>query len=209
MARSKAGYSASVQRLIELFGRLPGVGTRSAERMVFHILKSQPEEALALAEAIRAVKEQVRHCHICHQLTEADPCAICADPGRDHSVICVVEQPKDLFQLEATGAYDGVYHVLLGRLAPLEGLGPEKLTVPALLERARQRDADGRPVVREIILATNPTMEGDGTALYLQSQLQGAGITITRLARGLPSGAQIENANKTILSDALAGRTRL
>ena len=209
MARPKTGYSASVQRLIELFGRLPGVGARSAERMVFHILKSQPEEALALAEAIRAVKEQVRHCHICHHLTEADPCAICADPGRDHSVICVVEQPKDLFQLEATGAYDGVYHVLLGRLAPLEGLGPEKLTVPALLERVRQRDADGRPVVREIILATNPTMEGDGTALYLQSQLQGAGITITRLARGLPSGAQIEHANKTILSDALAGRTRL
>ena len=203
----KTGYGGAVQRLIELFGRLPGVGARSAERMAFYILKNPPEEALALAEAIRAVKQQVRHCHICHNLTEEDPCSICADAGRDHSVICVVEQPKDLFQIEATGVYKGIYHVLLGRLAPLEGIGPEHLTIQALVERIGQCDGEGHPVVHEVILATNPTMEGDGTALYLQSRLQAAGIAVTRLARGLPSGAQIEHANKAILSDALAGRT--
>ncbi len=209
MGNSKAGYSALVRRLMELFGRLPGVGARSAERMVFHILKSSPEEALALADAIRAVKERVHHCKICFHLTENDPCEICADATRDHGVICVVEQSKDLFQIEATGAYHGVYHVLLGRLAPLEGIGPENLTVDALLARLRRRDEKGEPAAREVILATNPTMEGDGTALYLQSRLRETGITVTRLARGLPAGAQIEHSNKAILSDALTWRTRM
>jgi recombination protein RecR len=209
MSDSKSAYSKSVQRLLELFGRLPGVGARSAERMVFYVLKSSNEEALELAEAIRAVKEQVRHCSICHHLTETDPCAICADPNRDRGVICVVEQPKDLFQIEATRAFNGVYHVLLGRLAPLEGIGPENLTIADLIKRVQEKNAQGEPLVREVILATNPTVDGDGTALYIQEQLAGTGAAITRLARGMPPGAQIEHSNKAMLSDALTGRVKM
>jgi recombination protein RecR len=209
MSDQSMAYSASVRRLMDLFGNLPGVGSRSAERMVFHILKGSSEDATALADAIRAVKEQVRHCSICYHLTETDPCEICRNPNRDSSVICVVEQPKDLFQIEATGAYSGVYHVLLGHLAPLDGINPDNLTIDALVERIHRRDSSGAPVVREVILATNPTMDGDGTALYLQSRLDGLDVQVTRLARGLPAGAQIEHANKSILADALAGRVKM
>lgn len=209
MTDHSMAYSGSVRRLMDLFGKLPGVGSRSAERMVFHILKGTSEEAVALADAIRAVKEQVRHCSICYHLTETDPCEICRNPSRDASLVCVVEQPKDLFQIESTGAYKGVYHVLLGHLAPLDGINPENLTIEALVERINRRDASGNPLVREVIIATNPTMDGDGTALYLQSQLEGSGVNITRLARGLPTGAQIEQANKAILADALSGRVKM
>jgi recombination protein RecR len=192
------------------------VGSRSAERIAFHILKSGRDDALALADAIRAVKDQVKHCSICFNLTETDPCSICADPNRDHGVICVVEQPKDLLQLESTNIYRGVYHVLLGRIAPLEHVTPAELTIPQLLERVKpsgdgQLPADAHTPVREIILATNPTMEGDGTALYLQQELAYVAphIAVTRLARGLPAGAQIEYSNKAILADAINGRTRV
>jgi len=209
MSDSKSAYSASVQKLLELFGRLPGVGARSAERMVFYILKSPRDEALALADAIHAVKDQIRNCSVCHHLTETDPCAICADPNRDRGVICVVEQPKDLFQIEATHSFNGVYHVLLGRLSPLEGIGPESLTIEDLVKRANEKNSHGEPVVREIILATNPTMDGDGTALYIQQRLAGTGAAVTRLARGIPPGAQIEHSNKAMLSDALTGRVKM
>ena len=202
-------YSASVRRLMDLLGQLPGVGSRSAERMVFHILKGSSEDAIALADAIRAVKQQVRHCSVCYHLTESDPCEICRNPNRDTSVVCVVEQPKDLFQIESTGTYKGVYHVLLGHLAPLDGITPENLTIDALVARIEQRDAAGNPLIREVIIATNPTMDGDGTALYLQSRLENCGVMITRLARGLPAGAQIEHANKAILADALSGRIKM
>ncbi|HVS71943.1 MAG TPA: recombination mediator RecR [Phycisphaerae bacterium] len=208
---NNAHYTDSLRKLMELFGRLPGVGSRSAERMAFHLLKSSREDALALADAIRAVKDQVKHCSICFNLTETDPCSICADPDRDHGVICVVEQPKDLLQLEATGIYKGVYHVLLGRIAPLEHVTPADLTIPQLLDRLKPA-ADGTPSpVREIILATNPTMEGDGTALYIQQELGYAApnVAVTRLARGLPAGAQIEYSNKAILADAINGRTKV
>ncbi|HUO08211.1 MAG TPA: recombination mediator RecR [Phycisphaerae bacterium] len=207
-------YTDSLRSLMELFARLPGVGSRSAERMAFHLLKASREDALKLADAIRAVKDQVKHCSICFNLTESDPCSICADESRDHSMICVVEQPKDLLQLESTGIYKGVYHVLLGRIAPLENVTPSDLTVPQLLERLKP-SADAPPGsasgVREIILATNPTMEGDGTALYLQQELSFAAphIAVTRLARGLPAGAQIEYSNKAILADAINGRTKV
>ena len=211
MATNNIGYTESVRQLMDMFGRLPGVGARSAERIAFHILKSSPEEALALAEAIRRVKESVRHCSICYNLTEADPCGICADVQRDHGVVCVVEQPKDLLQLESTGVYSGVYHVLLGRIAHLEGVGPGELTIPQFLERVRLSRAGGADQIpiREVILATNPTMEGDGTALYLQEQLAPLGVTVTRLARGLPAGAQIEYSNKAILADAMNGRVKV
>src|SRR6185369_16424833 len=184
---SNPAYTDSLKRLMQMLARLPGVGTRSAERMAFHLLKNSREDALALADAIRAVKDQIRHCSICFNLTEADPCSICADAARDHSVICVVEQPKDLLQLESTGVFRGVYHVLLGRLAALENIHPADQTIPQLLDRVRPHD--GSAPVKEIILATNPTMEGDGTALHLQQELSytSPGIQITRLARGLPA----------------------
>ncbi len=209
MTDHSMAYSASVRRLLDLFGKLPGVGSRSAERMVFHILKGSTDEAMALADAIRAVKEHVRHCRVCYHLTEVDPCEICRNPSRDAGVICVVEQSKDLFQIEATGTYRGVYHVLLGHLAALDGITPENLTIDALVKRVNERDAAGNSLVREVIIATNPTMDGDGTALYIQNRLEASGVNITRLARGLPAGAQIEQANKAILADALAGRVKM
>ena len=205
---SSNAYTACVRRLMDQLGKLPGVGSRSAERMVFHLLKSDPQEAFALADAIRDIKEQVRNCSICFQLTETDPCPICCDASRDRGIICVVEQPRDLMQLEATGVYKGVYHVLLGHLAPLDGIGPENLTIEALLKRVGQAGSGTTVPVREVILATNPTMDGDGTAVYLQQCLAATGVTVTRLARGLPSGAQIEYSNRAILSDALMGRTK-
>jgi recombination protein RecR len=197
-------YTESLRRLMDMLAKLPGVGSRSAERLAFHLLKNSREDALALADAIRAVKDQIRHCSICFNLTEADPCGICGDANRDHGLICVVEQPKDLLQLESTGIYNGTYHVLLGRLAALEDIHPGDLTIPQLIERVK---AGG---IREIILATNPTMEGDGTALFLQKELAAAApeVAISRLARGLPAGAQIEYSNKAILADALTGRTK-
>ena len=190
----------SLTRLIEEFQKLPGIGPRSAERLAFHLLKSDKEAALALAEAIRSLKETVRHCSVCYNLTETDPCPICADPKRDQSQIYVVEQPKDLLLLETTGLVRGVYHVLLGHIAPLDGIEPGDLTIGALLERVR---AGG---IEEVVIATNPTMEGEGTALHIKSLLSRHGVKITRLARGLPSGSQIEYATRAVLQDAIEGR---
>lgn len=191
----------SLDRLMEEFARLPGIGPRSAERLAFHILKSDKKTALALADAIRDVKSMVKHCGKCFNLTEQDPCPICADSRRDHSKVFVVEQPKDLLLLEATGLIRGVYHVLLGHIAPLDGVEPGDLTIAALLDRVR---AGG---VTEVIIATNPTIEGEGTALHIKSELTGIeGVNVTRLARGLPSGSQIEYATRAVLQDAIEGR---
>jgi len=192
--------SESLARLQSELQKLPGIGPRSAERIAFHLLKLPPEEALRLADAIRDVKKKVHPCSICYNLTEVDPCTICTDPQRDRSQIIVVEQPKDVLALEATGAVRGVFHVLMGRLAPLEGVEPSDLTIDALVKRVR----DGG--VKEVVLATNPTMEGDGTAMYIRSLLTGLDITISRLARGLPTGSQMEYASKVMLADALEGR---
>jgi len=198
-----AGYSETIQRLIEQFGKLPGIGTRTAERLAFHVLKSSEAEALGLADAIRDVKTNVRPCRECFNIAEGELCAVCCDPRRDKSVIAVVEQPKDLLALESTGAYRGVYHVLMGHIAPLEGAEPEDLTIDSLVRRVR---AGG---VREVILATNPTVAGDGTALHIAELLEPLGVKITRLARGLPAGGQIEYANKSILEDAINQRREL
>ena len=199
-----SGYSAALDRLTEAFGRLPGIGAKSAERLAHHILKCPVDEALDLSDAIREAKERVRHCTTCHHLTESDAplCAVCRDPRRDHGLICVVEQPRDLMALERAAAYQGVYHVLLGRLAPLQGMGPEQLTLDTLDARVR---AGG---VREVILATNPNLEGDGTALLVASRLADSGVPVTRLARGLASGSALEFANRDMLADALTGRQR-
>jgi recombination protein RecR len=200
-----------VDRLIEAFARLPGIGRRSAERMAFHVLKSGKEEAAALARALTDVKEAVRHCSRCFNLTDLDPCPICADPRRDHSVILVVEQPKDLIALEQTGQYQGVYHVLMGRLSPLDGVGPESLTIDLLLSRLGGEPGSGDGAgpgapVREVVLGLNPTVEGDGTALYLAELLHARGVRVSRLARGLPSGGNLEFASKAVLGDAILGR---
>jgi recombination protein RecR len=200
-----AAYTDSIQNLMNLLAGLPGIGMRSAERIAFHLLKQRPEEALKLAEAIRDVKTRIKHCSTCFNLTERDPCDICSNAARDHAVVCIVEQPKDLLALESTGLYRGVYHVLLGRISPLEGVGPEDVTLDALMNRL----ASGE--VREIIMGTNPNMEGDGTALHIQSMVGGRfpNVQVTRLARGLPAGSNIEFANRNILADAISGRQRM
>jgi len=193
-------HAETIERLIAEMGKLPGIGARSAERLAFHILKSTETEAGALADAIRDVKRLVKPCKACFNLAEGELCPICADPRRDKSAICVVEQPKDLLALESTGAYRGVYHVLMGHIAPLEDVGAEDLTIDALVARVK---AGG---VSEVILATNPTVAGDGTSLHVASLLAPLGVKVTRLARGLPAGGQIEYANKSILTDALTDR---
>ena len=198
-------YTQSIQSLMNELARLPGIGMRSAERIAFHLLKQPPEEAMKLSDAIRDVKTRIRHCSVCFNLTEQDPCSICSDGSRDQGLVCVVEQPKDLLALESAGLYRGIYHVLLGRIAPLEGAEPGDLTIDPLM----QRIASG--AVRELIMGTNPTMEGDGTALFIQSLVGSRfpNIQVTRLARGLPAGSSIEYANRNILADAISGRQRM
>jgi len=195
------GIPESLSRLMTELARLPGIGPRSAERIAFHLLRASSAEATSLAAAIRDVKQNLRHCSRCYNLTEADPCAICSDPGRDPGLIVVVEQPKDVMLLEQTGLIRGVYHVLMGHIAPLEGIGPEDLTIDALAKRVR---AGG---VREVVLGTNPTMEGDATALHIHNVLSPLGIAVSRLARGLAVGSQVEYASRGMLEAAITGRT--
>lgn len=189
-----------IQRLIEEFAKLPGIGPKSAERMTHFLLAGGRDVPLQLAEALKNLVEKVRPCKQCFNLTEGDLCSICRDPRRDHSTICVVEYPRDLAIFERMGSYRGVYHVLNGRLAPLDNVGPEKLTFDDLARRVRAGGVD------EVILATSPTLEGDGTALFASNLLAGSGVKITRLARGLPSGSSLEMANTQMLADALEGR---
>ena len=193
-------YGPIVSNLIDQFASLPGIGRKSAERLAHYILKCTEEEALKLADAIREVKSTVRPCSVCFNLTEQEVCEICDDSARDHRVVCVVEQPRDQMALEAAGVYRGVYHILQGRISPLERIGPEDLTIDALVDRVRKNG------VTEIVMATNPTLEGDGTALYISNVLEGTGVKITRLARGIASGSVLEFANKEMLADAMRGR---
>jgi recombination protein RecR len=190
----------AIASLMHELGKLPGIGPKTAERLTHHLLAASRAEVLALADALRAIKDNIRRCRQCCNLTEGDLCELCADPRRDASLICVVEQPRDLAALERAASYRGLYHVLHGRIAPLDNVGPEQLTIDRLLARVRQGG------VQEVIMATNPTLEGDGTALYLSSLLAPSGVRITRLARGLPSGSVLEFANSQMLADALEGR---
>ncbi|MEQ9617019.1 MAG: recombination mediator RecR [Phycisphaerales bacterium] len=202
-----SGYPEPVERLIAELSRMPGIGRRTAERLAFYLLKSEKDEALKLARAIHDVKTSLRHCSVCFNITERDPCPICADPRRDPAVVLVVEQPKDAIALEQTGMYSGTYHVLMGRINALEGVEPEDLTIGGLLARVRDAKANAQQApVREVILGLNPNLEGDGTALYLVEQLEKLPVTVSRLARGLPSGSQLEYANKAVLADAIQGR---
>jgi recombination protein RecR len=190
-------------RLRAQLQKLPGIGPRSAERLAFHVLREPRAFAAALAQALLDVKDKIIHCSRCYHLTEQDPCTVCADPRREQGEIWVVEQPRDLMTLEATGLVRGVYHVLMGHLAPLEGIEPEHLTVAALVKRVR---AGG---VREVVLALNPTLEGDGTALYIQDLLKDTGVRITRPARGLAVGSPLEYASAGMLESAIRSRQEL
>lgn len=194
--------SEAVERAITQLAQLPGIGRKSAQRIVFYLLKVPIEEVRLLAEALLRVKERVTRCSVCSSITEQDPCAICSDPQRDQRVICVVEEANDVLALERTHEYRGLYHVLGGALSPLDGIGPEELKVKELIARLR-------PPVEEVILATNPNTEGEATALYLLKLIQPLGIKVTRIARGIPMGVDIEYADEITLSKALEGRTPL
>ncbi len=189
-----------INRLINELKRLPGVGPRSAERLAFHILVASEAEAMALAHAIRDVKKKLRPCRECFNAAEGELCAVCQDPRRDAGLICVVEQLRDLVAIERAAAFGGRYHVLLGALSPLDGIAEEHLTLKALAERVR------RGGIREVILATNPTLEGDNTALCAWELLRGSGVKVTRLARGLASGGQLGYASGTTVAEALEDR---
>ena len=205
-----SAYPETVSKLIDEFARLPGIGRRSAERLAFFMLKSSEEDAMALAGAISDVKRKVGHCSICWNLADCDPCPICTDPERDAATVLVVEQPRDLISLEETGMYRGIYHVLLGRLDPLDGVGPEELTIGGLLLRLQEPERNARQVpIQELVLGLNPDMEGDTTALHIAEASKARGVATSRLARGLPSGSQIEYASRAVLADAIQGRQRI
>ena len=190
----------SLVRLIEQFQKLPGIGAKSAQRLAFHVLKTPREEAERLCEAIREVKDRVTYCSTCSNITDTDPCGYCVDPARDHRLICVVEEPQNVQVVEKSGGFRGVYHVLLGALSPLQGIGPDDLKIKGLLTRI----GDGE--VEEIILATNPTVEGEATAIYLARLLKPLGVRVTRIATGIPVGSDLEYADELTMGKAMEGR---
>jgi recombination protein RecR len=207
-------YSPPVQTLVTELSRLPGVGNRTAQRLAFHILRASPDEAAALAQAIREVKEKIGLCEVCFNLTDEPRCRICQDPRRDHGLICVVEEPSDVIPMERTHEYHGVYHVLGGALSPIDGIDPEHLKIAELLDRvtgegvAAEGGAGSPGSVHEIVLATNPTTTGEATALHIAEELRARapGLTVTRLASGLPVGSDLEYADEVTLGKAFAGR---
>ena len=195
--------AAPVARLIEELHRLPGIGPKGAQRLAYHLLRASKEEAQALAEAIIEVKERIVLCALCQNTTDVNPCLICSDEGRDRTMICVVEEPLDILAIERTRSHKGLYHVLHGSISPMEGIGPEQLKVRELLERLR----DGS--VREVIMATNPNLEGEATSMYVSRLLQPLGVRVTRLARGLPMGGDLEYADDLTLARAIENRQEL
>ena len=199
-----SSYAPPVQRLVGELSKLPGIGSRSAQRLAFYILRGSAEDADALAEAIREVKEKIRLCEVCFNLTDEARCRICQDARRDHGLICVVEEPSDVIPMERTHEYRGTYHVLGGALSPIDGVDPEDLKIAELFARVGAPD----PSVREVVLATNPTTTGEATALYIAEELRARApqLTVTRLASGLPVGSDLEYADEVTLGKALAGR---
>jgi recombination protein RecR len=195
---------SAIDELTAEFSRLPGIGRKTALRLTYHLLKRPPDEIRRLARALEAVAERVRACSSCGNLSEIDPCALCANPRRDRSTICVVEEAADIGAIERTGQYRGLYHVLGGRLSPLDGIGPGELNLQSLLTRL-----DNGAEVREVIVATNPSVEGEATALYLQKLVRPLGVRVTRLARGLPVGGDLEYADGVTIAEALAGRREI
>jgi recombination protein RecR len=203
MERLSVPTSKPLSRLIEALHRLPGIGPKMAQRLAYYLLRASPEEAQALSQAIVAVKEQVVLCSMCQNTADTSPCVLCQDLSRDRSLICVVEEPLDVLALERSGAFKGLYHVLHGRISPMDGVGPEDIKVRELLERTRTGE------VKEVIMATNPNLEGEATAMYLHRLLDPLGVTVSRLARGLPFGSDLEYADEVTLSRALEDRRPL
>lgn len=198
-----ARYAEPMARLIEELKKLPGVGTKSAQRYAFHILRSTDEDATALAEAVRGLKASLRLCTVCNNITDVDPCAYCASPTRNQRLICVVEEPTSIETVERTRGYNGVYHVLHGTLSPLHGIGPDQLRTESLLRRAERGEID------EVIVATSPTLEGEATANWLAGTLRGLRVRVTRIATGVPAGSDIEYADEVTMARALEGRREL
>jgi len=196
-------HSKSLERLISALHRLPGIGPKSAQRLAFHILKSSKAEANELAQAILGAKENMKSCSVCGNITDSDPCAICDDSTRDRSTICVVEQPQDIFVFEKMGEYKGTYHVLMGALSPLDGVGPDDLKIKELVARIQKGG------MKELIIATNPNAEGEATAAYLSKLIKPLGVKVTRLAQGMPMGGDLEYADEVTLAKALEGRREL
>ena len=195
-----------VVRLIEELNKLPGVGPKSAQRLTYHLVRMPAQEARALAEAIQAVKDRVGFCSVCWNITDQDPCIICVNQDRDRTSFCVVEDPLDVLAVERTGVYKGLYHVLHGAISPVNGIGPEELRVKELLGRLRTSSGEDAGAVHEVILATNPNLEGEATAMYLQRLLAPLGVRVTRLARGLSTGGELEYADELTLTRAFEGR---
>lgn len=196
-------FAGSVERLIEEFGKLPGVGPRTAERFAFHILKEEKESAMKLTTAISEVKEKIRGCSVCHNLTDIDPCSICKDSGRDRSIICVVEEPSDVSAIEKTKKFRGLYYVLLGAISPLKGIGPDELKISDLVERVRKEK------ITEVIIASNSDVEGEATSLYITKFLSPLGVKITRPARGIPVGGTLDLAGEETIAKAIEGRIEI
>jgi len=196
-----------VQKLIEEFGRLPGIGPKSASRLTFFLLRSPREQAVALAEAILDVKDRITHCSICYNIAESDPCPLCTSADREREQICVVQEPLDIVALERTGEYKGLYHVLHGAISPMDGIGPDKLRIKELVTRVQK--AQGETPVAEVVLAMNNDIPGNATAIYIFNALASTGVKITRLASGLPVGGDLEYADEVTLGRALAGRREL
>ena len=196
-------YPKSLARLIEELEKLPGIGPKSAQRLALHLLHASQEDAEALAEAIRQVKQQIRACTLCFNYTDADQCAVCTDPNRDDSTLCVVGDPRDLMAMERAGSFRGRYHVLQGLISPMDGVGPESLRISELLDRIRGS------TIKEVVLATNPTVEGDATAMYLAELLKPLGVKVTRIALGLPVGGDLDYADDVTIARALEGRTEM
>ena len=190
----------SLSNLIKELSKLPGIGEKTAQRLAFHILKSPEQKAEKLAEAILEVKKSITYCSVCCNIAEEDPCRVCNDPGRDHNLICIVEEPNDVFAIEKTKGYNGVYHVLLGALSPLDGIGPEELKIKELLSRLKENS------VKEVIVATNLSMEGEATSMYLAKLIKPLGIKVTRIAHGLPVGGDLVYADEVTLGKSIEGR---
>lgn len=201
--------SSAYDRLIDELEKLPGIGRRSAERIAFHLLRRPASDAVALSEALTRFRTDLKVCNTCGHVTESDPCPVCADPKRQTGTVLVVEQPSDIVAIEQAGAYRGRYHVLMGRLSPMEAIDAGELNITGLIDRVRQGldDNPDAPAIQEVILGTNPTLEGDGTALYLTQALDKLGVKVTRLARGMPVGSSLQSVSKAVLSDAIQART--
>ena len=201
--RDMPDFAAPVERLIDALKHLPGIGQKTAQRLAFHLLRTSPEEALALADAIRDAKEKIRSCSVCNNITDTDPCLYCAGPTRNKRTICVVEEPHNILAIERTRTYNGMYHVLGGSLSPLQGRGPDQLNIKSLIERLKGG------AVEEIIMVTNPTAEGEATAVYLSKLLKPLGVKVTRIGVGIPVGADLEYADEVTMLKAMEGRREL